>query len=194
MTMFAIACFVLSLALLVALFALKYRETATGLVYAPRMRARADHVALKAKARIWRINHDLAKIPPITVIYLRYLVHEGALAFASSARAAERGAHRVADLVSHKRTFSPREVRSEFLRQVSAIREDRPVDPVPAEDTFAADDDTVSAYAPIGTTVEREPEESMPETPVAEVHPAKRKRAYHRRRPHKDGETSHEIV
>jgi hypothetical protein len=41
------------------------------------------------------------------------------LGFAAFARSSERQAHRLADLVSHKHGFVPRETRSEFLRKMS---------------------------------------------------------------------------
>ena len=119
MAIFAIVAFGISLVTIVSLFVLKYWEVESGRVVAPILRARADSRALILKDRLFRVRLDMARIPPITLVYGRYLVHEGALAIAAFARMSEVYAHKLAELVSHKRTFIPRERRSEFLRQVS---------------------------------------------------------------------------
>jgi len=49
-------------------------------------------------------------------------VREAALGLAASARYLERQAHRLADLVSHKRGFERRETKSEFLKQVTDFK------------------------------------------------------------------------
>ena len=119
MEVFAIMIFGISLIATASLFVLRYWETGSGRVIAPTLRVAADRQALQLKAKLFHIRLDLARIPPLAVLYGRYLVHEGALGFAAFARMSERQAHRLADMVSHKRTFVPRETRSEFLRKVS---------------------------------------------------------------------------
>lgn len=119
MAVSAIVVFGLSLIAIMSLFVLKYWETGSGRVLAPSLRIKADRRALELKDRLSHIRLDLARIPPLTVLYGRYLVHEGALGFAAFARISEHQAHRLADLVSHKRTFVVRETRSEFLKKVS---------------------------------------------------------------------------
>ena len=119
MTIFAIVVFGLSLIAIMSLFVLKQWETQSGRVIAPALRVKADHRAVELKAKLFRLRLDLARILPITVLYTRYLIHEAALGFAVFARASERQAHRLAEMVSHKRTFVARETRSEFLKKVS---------------------------------------------------------------------------
>ena len=119
MPVFAIAVFGISLIAIASLFVLKQWETGSGRVIAPALRVQADARALELKAKLFHIRLDLARIPPLALLYMRYLIHEGALAFAAFARFSEHQAHRLADTVSHKRTFVVRETRSDFLKQVS---------------------------------------------------------------------------
>ena len=67
---------------------------------------------------------DMQDLLPRAVLLSRFLVHEAALGIARAARYSERQAHRLADMVSHKRGFERRETRSEFLRKVSEGREE----------------------------------------------------------------------
>jgi len=115
----AISIFGVALVAIGALFVLKYWETARGRVLAPALRFGADEYALQFKARLSRVRLDLARVPPFTVLFTRFLIHEAALGFAAFARLSEAQAHRLADVVSHKHTFIPRETRSTFLKQVS---------------------------------------------------------------------------
>lgn len=119
MTIFAIVIFGVSLIGIMVLFIVKHWEINAGRVIAPALRHRADEEAKNLKRHLFHIRVDLARIGPILVLYVRYLIHEGALGFAGFARLSERQAHRLADTVSHKRTFVPRETRSEFLKKVS---------------------------------------------------------------------------
>lgn len=119
MQVFAILFFGVSLVGIGALFILKRWEDGSGRVLAPVLRHQADQGALALKDRLLNLRYDLARIPPMAVLYARYIVHEGAMGFAAFARMSEVQAHRLADLVSHKHTFVPRETRSEFLRQMS---------------------------------------------------------------------------
>lgn len=125
---FAASTFFVSLGGIGALFALKYWEMRRGEVFFPAMRARADVQAAKLKVLAGAAWLDLAKIPPMTLRIARILIHDAALGIAALARMSERGAHRLADFVSHKRGFERRETRSEFLRKVSEHRQDRALD------------------------------------------------------------------
>ena len=119
MVTFSILSFGISLVLIGGLFVLKRWEVRASHVLVPAARRGADRHALALKDRLLNIRQDLARVPPLVTLYARYLVHEGALGFAAFARMSEIQAHRLADLVSHKHTFVPRETRSEFLRKVS---------------------------------------------------------------------------
>jgi hypothetical protein len=115
----AIIVFALSLAGIAALFALKHWETRRGSILVPEWRARADVQAEKLKELAAAAWMDLGKVPPEALRVARIMVHEAALGFAALARFSERQAHRLADMVSHKRGFERRETRSEFLRKVA---------------------------------------------------------------------------
>jgi ribosomal protein L22 len=118
MVIFAMIIFGISLIGIVSLFVLKHWEDGSGRVLVPALRVRADARAMQLKGRLSHIQVDLARIAPLALLYMRYLIHEGALGFAAFARISERQAHRVADLVSHKRTFVARAPRSEYLKKV----------------------------------------------------------------------------
>lgn len=118
----AVAIFFLSLSGIIALFTLKYIELRAQRVYVPRFRAAADKQARQLKALLIRTRYEASKLGPLSVLILRYFVHEAALAFASLARVGERQAHRLADMVSHKRGFERREPKNEFLKQVSEYK------------------------------------------------------------------------
>ncbi|HUO56142.1 MAG TPA: hypothetical protein VMU27_01765 [Candidatus Paceibacterota bacterium] len=119
MTILSITVFGLSLIAIMALFVLKQWEVGSGRVIASSFRMSADEQALALKQRLFHLRLDLARIPPLTLLYLRYFIHEAALSFAALARWSEQQAHKLADFVSHKHTFVPRETRSDFLRKVS---------------------------------------------------------------------------
>lgn len=114
----AIGSFFIALVGLIALFALKRVEVRRGTVFLPEWRAKADERSLQLKSAGIGLWADITKFPPVALRTSRFLVHETALGIAAFARMAERGAHRLADLVSHKRGFERRETRSEFLRKV----------------------------------------------------------------------------
>ena len=122
MIIFAGFVFFLALALLVSLFTLKIRERESGAMFAPELRAAADREALHLKELLAAARLDLKKVPPLLVHWGHRLVHFAALEFARAARAASREAHKLADFVSHRRTFQKRETRSEFLRKMSERR------------------------------------------------------------------------
>lgn len=119
MIVFATIVFVLSLVGVLVLFVMKQRELRLGIVYFPELRRRADVRALHVKELAIAARADISKVPPALVRFGRWGVREAALASAVLARRMERQAHRVADLVSHKRHYERRETRSEFLRKVA---------------------------------------------------------------------------
>jgi hypothetical protein len=116
---FAVIVFVFSLFGIAALFALKYWELRHEKVLAPDFRRKTDVRARQLKELAYAARADLVKLLPEIVRVARFIVHEAALGFAALARFSERQAHRLADLVSHKRGFERRETRSEFLKKVA---------------------------------------------------------------------------
>lgn len=122
---FAIILFFFSLVGVMALFSIKRLEMRRGSVFAPTVRARFDVKAEKLKELAGAAWMDLGKVPPEMVRVMRIMVHELALGFAALARFSEAQAHRLADMVSHKRGFERRETRSEFLRKVAEHKSDR---------------------------------------------------------------------
>jgi len=117
--LFATAIFVVSLVLLILLFALKHFELRRGSVFAPALRGRADARALQLKTMLGRSSVEASRIPPFLLLVARATLHETALGFAHIARSLERQAHNVADMMSHKRGFERKEPRSEFLKQMN---------------------------------------------------------------------------
>ena len=66
---------------IVTLFGLKKWERAHGRTLFPRMRERADTLALRMKTLLMQGTQDLEKLPPYVLYVLRIGVHIGALAF-----------------------------------------------------------------------------------------------------------------
>lgn len=122
--LFAAIIFVFSLLAIAGLFTFRYWELQRGFIVAPALREKLDVRAVQLKELVLAARADLAKLPPLTVRIGRIMVHEAALALAALARIAERQAHRLADLVSHKHRFERRETRSEFLKKVSEHKEE----------------------------------------------------------------------
>ena len=120
---FAIGMFAFSLLGLSTLFTVKHLEVRRGAVYAPLMRRRLDRFAKMIKAILRLLSARAQELPYDFAIFLRMVVHLGAVVFARGARAAERGAHKVADRVSHKYRFERTESRSEFLKTVNAHKQ-----------------------------------------------------------------------
>lgn len=116
---FATIIFVGSLIGIVALFGLKHWEMRREKLLVPAMRSELDRRAVQLKELMAAARVDLEKLPPIVMRLSRFAIHEAALGFAAMAHFAEREAHRVADLVSHKHRFERRETRSEFLKKVA---------------------------------------------------------------------------
>ena len=108
---------------IIALFALKSWELSHERVLAPEMRRRGDIRAMQIKDLIFAARKDFENLLPRVVVIALYAIHEAALGFAALARMLEREAHRLADMVSHKRGFERRETRSEFLKKVAEHKE-----------------------------------------------------------------------
>ena len=119
MMVFTVIIFFLALLGIAALFGVKYWELRKDRVLAPQLREHADVRAGHLKELMLAARLDLAKVPPESVRLAHIAIHEGALKLAALARIAERQAHRLADLVSHKHRFEKRETRSEFLKKVA---------------------------------------------------------------------------
>ena len=115
----ATGAFIASLLGIILLFTVKYREAKTGHTYFPTLRDASDDKALALKRILMHTRFVIEQLPPIAVILMRNLVRVIALRFASILKHGENQAHRIADIVSYKHRFQPREPRSEFLKQVS---------------------------------------------------------------------------
>ena len=122
MTLFAVILFALSLVGIAGLFGVKQWELAKEQQLIPSLRDKADLRALKLKELLTHSKSNIERIPPVVARFTRILVHRGALEFARGARAAERQAYNLADLVSHKHRFERRETQSEFLKKVSEVK------------------------------------------------------------------------
>lgn len=118
----AMIVFIVSLALIVLLFVLRYIEERRGARFGARPRQLADNAALNLKDALEHGKDQLEKLPPEVAHVSMHAVHSGALGAASVARAFEEQAHRFADFVSSKRNFQRRETKSEFLKQVTDFK------------------------------------------------------------------------
>jgi hypothetical protein len=125
----ALVFFALSLFGIIVLFAHKAWELRTERVLAPVMRERADERAELFKQLLERGQREFRRLPPALVDLSRTILHDAALGAAATARFLERQSHRLADLVSHKRTFERRETTSEFLKSVSSYKNESGLDP-----------------------------------------------------------------
>lgn len=110
--------FLISLAGLVGLFGLKEWEARSSRVFFPVLRRKLDEWAFFVQDAMVALKVDAEKIPPELVHLSRILVHEIALSLASILRFLALQAHKLAELVSHKRNFIRRAPRSEFLKKV----------------------------------------------------------------------------
>lgn len=104
---------------IVLLFGFKYWEQRTQRMVAAVARERADAQALRLKGALARSRVHLAKLPPNILFVSRLILREVALGAAGLARASERQAHRIADMVSHKHRFEKREPRSLYLKKMN---------------------------------------------------------------------------
>lgn len=118
----AMIVFIVSLALIVLLFALRYVEERRGGRFGARPRQLADNAALNLKDALVHGKDQLEKLPPEVAHVSMGAIHSGALGAASVARSFEAQAHRFADFVSSKRNFQRRETKSEFLKQVTDFK------------------------------------------------------------------------
>lgn len=114
----AYAVFFMSLIGLVGFFGLKDWEQKHHVTLFPKLRDSLDLAAARFHDLMVALSADIEKIPPEIVHVSRILVHESALWTASTLRTLAELAHRLADLVSHKRNFVRRAPRSEFLKKV----------------------------------------------------------------------------
>src|SRR3989344_6689547 len=112
----AITVFVVSLGGIIGLLGLRHWEHARGVRVAPGARARADERALELKELLFWSRTELLRLWPLVIRLIRVIIHQAALGLAALARALERGAHRLADLVSYKHSFEHRESTNEFLK------------------------------------------------------------------------------
>jgi hypothetical protein len=124
MTLIAVVTFGLSLLGLIALFGLKFLEERNETRFAPSLRTKADEEAIYLKRKIQRLGNLAEDLPHYSFLVTRVILHAVVVGFAKIAGAAEKGAHQVADLVSHKRRFEHRETSSDFLKQVSEHKND----------------------------------------------------------------------
>src|SRR5690242_9087490 len=87
------------------LFYVKHWEERNARIFVPALRLRADTYALDLKAFLGHAQYEFKKLGPTSVRVARALLHDLALTLAALSRASERGAHRLADMVSHKHRF-----------------------------------------------------------------------------------------
>ncbi len=103
------------------LFYVKHWEERNAQIFAPAFRLVADSKALDIKFFLGLTQQEFKKLGPTSVRVARALLHDLALSLAALSRASERGAHQLADMVSHKHRFERRETKNEFLKQVSDV-------------------------------------------------------------------------
>ena len=115
----AMIVFFVSLALIIALFVLRFFEDRRGERLAARPRQLADNAALNLKDALVHGRTQVEKLPPKVAHRSMKAAHKGALGAAGVARSLEAQAHRFADFVSSKGNFQRRETKSEFLKGVS---------------------------------------------------------------------------
>ncbi len=122
MQFLAMFTFFISFAGIVGLFSLKYWEEKNERELIPALRKHADAQALELKQLLLLYKGEMRKVGPASIKLARVLLHDLALSFAALSRASERQAHRLADMVSHKRSFVPREAKNEFLKKVGEYK------------------------------------------------------------------------
>ncbi len=119
MPLVALIVFGVSLVGLVLLFAIKAREATYPSVARARWREKADELALGIKWGGMVLEWYISRLPLIANLLTRRFVRSAALSFAHFARLSSEQAHRLADFVSHKRSFERKETKSDFLKQVT---------------------------------------------------------------------------
>jgi hypothetical protein len=115
--------FVISLIGLVGLFGLKQWEARNGRTVAPEFREKLDAWALHFKDLLLALRVDIEKVPPELLHFARSVLHEVVLLVGWAFHFLAQQAHRLADLVSHKRNFIRRAPRSEFLTKIMRHKE-----------------------------------------------------------------------
>lgn len=111
--------FAFSLFGIIILFCAKAYELAHPHPVRAKWRESADGFALRVKWTLRVIEWYIAHTPQFLSLFGRWSIRTGALWFARLARLSAEEAHRLADMVSHKRGFERRETKSEFLKQVT---------------------------------------------------------------------------
>ncbi len=114
--------FIVSFALIVALFVLRYFEERRGAKFGEFPRQLADNAALNLKDALVHGRTQVEKLPPKVAHHGMRVVHKGALGAAGVARNLEDQAHRFADFVASKRNFQRRETKNVFLKEVSDFK------------------------------------------------------------------------
>ena len=115
---FAFFIFLASLLGVISLFGVKEWELRREKVLVPVLRDKADQWALRLQELLVAFQKDLEKLLPETIHAFRLVIHELALTAAALLRFLSQQAHRFADFVSHKHSFTRRAPRSEFLQKV----------------------------------------------------------------------------
>jgi hypothetical protein len=118
----AMTVFFAALALILILFTVKKIEVRRQQRFGENLRQLADAGALRVKASLMTTERYIESLPFFISAIARYGVHIGALSFARLARTLESEAHRLADMVSHKRGFERKETKSKYLKEVSSYK------------------------------------------------------------------------
>lgn len=119
MILFASSVFGISLLGIMVLFCAKAYEVAHPTPVWGKWRERADEFALRVKWVLRVLEWYFVHLPQFLMLLTRWGIRTGALWFARLARLSAEHAHRLADFVSHKRSFERRETKSEFLKQMT---------------------------------------------------------------------------
>lgn len=119
MVVFTAIVFFLALILIIALFTLKQWELSHERVFFAPWRQRMDTQAAHLKELMLAARQDIAHLPPFLLDAAQSVVHGIAVDAGHIAIWLGQQSHRLADTVSHKRNFEPRETKSEFLKKVS---------------------------------------------------------------------------
>ncbi|MDR3571193.1 MAG: hypothetical protein P4L81_03270 [Candidatus Pacebacteria bacterium] len=111
--------FFIALILIVGLFTLKRWELSHERVLFRNLRQRADAQALHLKELALAARKDVEHLPPFLLDAATSIVQGIAVDAGHLAIWLGKQSHRLADSVSHKRNFEPRETKSEFLKKVA---------------------------------------------------------------------------
>lgn len=152
--------FGVSLCAIVLLFAFKAFEVRRAAATRAAWRDSADEFALRVKWMILVVEWYVARTPLFLTLLARWIVHMSALWFAGLAHGLANHAHRLADFVSHKRSFERRETRNQFLKQVSAREGGAPA--APTSPLIALETSLDVESAPTLKTESSAPRESAP--------------------------------